>query len=270
MLINELDYKKSLVLEYLREQVTRNEKDEETFTFEVSQKEFEESRLRPQYGQSEVRDIVKQISSGTELGVILDYLTEETNGEFKLQSLKPAKKKDSPEPTHIPEADEMVENMISSAATQLGIPTGDQSPSVKHIWSQPNTQWCSEYNVWIMEYHPENANKPRSHVSRKEAFTFYLNVDRELIQTLPERLEKVIKLSQKQYNLLVILLENDHNYTPAKVIAGKMGSPVKYVQNLAQVIKKEIDKKFLGVTGSEFIESDDGYRLGRKINLIHR
>jgi hypothetical protein len=132
------------------------------------------------------------------------------------------------------------------------------------------TQWSSGYNAWTVEYHPEKKHLQKKILSNKQVFNFYINKDKELTQVLPDRAEKVIKVTQKQYEFLALLTEHNHSYVLAKDIAETINSNTKYVQNLAQTLKKEIDKNFIGITGKEFIESDDGYRLGRKINLVLR
>jgi hypothetical protein len=244
-MVSELDFKSKLLLEYLRNQVQDENQPE---TFEINQKNFDFDNSIGGIGSKnpEVRDLIRQITSGKEMGEILDHLSEITNGEFKLVSIAPTRKVDSTEPI------ELDFNTTLSKSLKLKPAT---------------TQWSSGYNAWTVEYHPEKKHLQKKVLDNKRVFNFYINKDRELIQILPGRQEKLVKVTQKQYALLELLSEHNHSYVKAKDIAEIIGSPIKYVQNSAQMLKKEIDKNFLGITGKEFIESDDGYRISRKVNL---
>ena len=100
--------------------------------------------------------------TGNELGVVLDLLTDETNGEFKLQSVNPKKKKDTFEPINDPNIDEIISKAQTRVAKELGTFDGKNMKVERHFFSPPRTQWGSEYNSWTVEYHPEHAGKPRS------------------------------------------------------------------------------------------------------------
>jgi hypothetical protein len=244
-MVSELDFKIKFVLEYLRNKIQDENKPE---TFEVDQQKFDLDNsmggITPK--NAEIRDIVRQITSGNELGEILDQISDITNGEFKLVSIAPTRKVDSRDPIEL----------------DFGTNKLKMAPAY--------TQWSSGYNAWTVEYHPEKKHLQKKILSNKQVFNFYINKDKELTQVLPDRAEKVIKVTQKQYEFLALLTEHNHSYALAKDIAETINSNTKYVQNLAQTLKKEIDKNFVGITGKEFIESDDGYRIGRKINLVFK
>ena len=89
------------------------------FEFEVSQRDFESYKANPQYGDNAMRDINKQLSGSLELGSILDLLTEETQGEFVLKSIKPQIKTFT-EYTDGKIMGEMVTKMVRGAAKELG------------------------------------------------------------------------------------------------------------------------------------------------------
>ncbi len=242
-MVSELEFKIKFVLEYLRNQI-QDENQPETFEIDQQKFDFDNSRGGIIPKNVEVRDIVRQITSGNELGEILDHISDITNGEFKLVSIAPIRKVDSRNPIE-----------LTFGTKKLKV-------------APAHTQWSSGYNAWTVEYHPEKKHLQKKILSNKQVFNFYINKDRELTQVLPDRPEKTIKITKKQYAFFELLVEYDHSYAPAKDIAETIKSPTKYVQNLAQLLKKEIDKNFVGITGKEFIESDDGYRIGRKVKLI--
>jgi hypothetical protein len=266
-MIGELDLKKSYVLEYLREQVSKLADENQSVIFDVNQKDFEESKLHSRYKDNEPRDIIKQLCTGNELGVVLDLLTDETHGEFKLQKVSPTKKKDTFEPVNDPAIDEMINGATSRVAKELGTVTHKDKTETKHFFNQPRTQWGSEYNSWTVEYHPENAGKPRTVSSEFNPNNFYITKDRELVQILPEIKQRKIKLSPNEHKFLLELSYNQPAYTLATDIASRISADTKSVRNMAQSLRKEITTNFIGIKGDEFIESENGYRLAKKINL---
>ncbi len=266
-MVSELDFKKSYVLKYLREQVSKLTDKNQPVVFEVNQKEFEENKLNPQYENNEPRDIIKQLCTGNELGVVLDLLTDETNGEFKLQNVNPRKKKDTFEPKNYPEIDEMISNATARVAKELGTFNSKDKTENNHFFNQPRTQWGSEYNSWIVEYHPENAGKPRTVNPEFNPYNFYINNDRELVQIAPDTQQRKIKLSPNECKFLQELSYDQPNYILAVHIATRINADTKSVRNMAQKIKKEISANFIGIKGNEFIESENGYRLAKKVNL---
>lgn len=266
-MVSELDIKKSYVLEYLRERVSKLADESQSVIFDVNQKDFEESRLHSRYAENEPRDIIKQLCTGNELGVVLDLLTDETNGEFKLQRVSATKKKDTFEPINDPGIDKMISDAAERVAKELGTFDHKNKIETKHFFNQPRTQWGSEYNSWTVEYHPENAGKPRKVSPEFNPNNFYITKDKELVQIIPEEKQRKIDLSPNEHKFLLELSYNKPAYTLAIDIASRINADAKSVRNMAQSLRKEIDNNFIGIKGREFIESKNGYRLAKKINL---
>lgn len=261
----ELDFKKSYVLEYLREQVSHIKPENGVFEFEVSQRDFESYKANPQYGDNAMRDINKQLSGGHELGTILDLLTEETQGEFILKSIKPQIRTFT-ESTDGKLMGEMVTMMVRGAAKELGKDPKKVAP-IKIANTRIPSHWEANYSAWTVEYHPENAGKPRVTISNSKSFIFHLTKDRELVQVLPDRQERMVKLAKQPLRFLLELQKADHTYLLARDIATSIDSPLRYVHNLAAIVRKAVDQNFVGITGKEFIESAEGYRLSKRVTL---
>jgi len=144
----------------------------------------------------------------------------------------------------------------------------DISPVKKEIAEDDIFSFPDFY--YRIQYDPELI-KPESVISQENPFLFYLSRTEGLYR-IQNGNKQIYNLNSNDKSFMVLEKLQKHFIKTPILSESDDENEKQKLRSLIAKLKDQIEKKFEGMTGSDFIESDNrrGYRLGKNIILKHK